>query len=105
MTRNVRKFCEKVVEIASSSEFTLYIFVNISRMKTPRVTFDPSKSSQGTTALKYNITLLYVGCLGHLFWQSSPIPPNFDILERNIAFEHFRFIRLLLLVSQCNFWY
>ena len=56
MTKNV-KFSEKVAEIASNSEFTLYAFVNISKMKTPRVTFDPSKSSQGTTALEYVITL------------------------------------------------
>ena len=51
------KFSEKVVEIAWISEFTLYVFVNLKKMKSPRVTFDPSKSSQGTTALEYIITL------------------------------------------------
>ena len=40
MTKECVKYTEKMVQIAWSSEFTLYVFVNISQMKTPRVTFD-----------------------------------------------------------------
>ena len=74
MTKNV-KFSEKVAEIASSSEFALYVFINISKMKTPRVTFDPSKSSQGTTALEYIIYFVIWWLFGGTYFgKVQPYP-------------------------------
>ena len=66
------KFSEKVVEIARiRPDFTLYVSVNISKMKIRRVPFDP---------------LYYGSCLGHIFRQNSTTPPNFDILGLFVYF-------------------